>query len=46
MEKENKKCGVRIASPNDFTRIKEVLDRDGNVIKTEVQEPKKQKNGK
>ena len=41
MQDENKKCSVRIASPHEFTKIKETIDRDGNVVETKVEEPKK-----
>lgn len=40
-EEEQKKCAVRIASPHEFTKIKETIDRDGRVIETKIEEPKK-----
>lgn len=39
-----KKQGVtKLAQPNEMTRIREVLDRNGNVIERTVQEPKGKK---
>lgn len=41
MQDENKKCSVRIASPHEFTKTKETIDRDGKVVETKIEEPKK-----
>jgi hypothetical protein len=38
---EEKKCAVRIASPHEFTKTKETIDRDGRVIETKIEAPKK-----
>jgi hypothetical protein len=36
-----RKCTVRVAPPNEITRTREKIDRDGNVIETKVEKPKK-----
>lgn len=39
-EEEQKKCAVRIASPHEFTKIKETIDRDGRVVDVKIEGPK------